>query len=56
MLVAECQYQVLYAESQHYEAFCEELKLGAVEKECELAHTKELCSELLRQVKEMKEM
>jgi uncharacterized protein YlbG (UPF0298 family) len=56
MFKAERQYQVLYAESQQSEALCEKMKLDAVEKECELAHTKELCSELQRQVQEMKKL
>ena len=50
VLKAEHQCQVWYAESQRNEALCEKLKLDAVEKECELAHTKELCSELQKKV------
>jgi hypothetical protein len=53
---AERQYQVWYAESQQSEALCEKMKLDAVEEECELAYTKELCSELQRQVQEMKQL
>ena len=56
MLKAERQCQGWCAESQQNEALCEKLKLDAVEKECELAHTKELCSELQRQVQEMKQV
>jgi len=56
VLKAEHQYQVLYAESQRNEALCEKLKLDAVEKECELAHTKELCSELQRHMQEIKQV
>jgi len=56
VLKAEHQYQVWYAESQRNEALCEKLKLDAVEKECELAHTKELCSELQRHVQEIKQV
>jgi hypothetical protein len=55
VLKAEHKYQVWYAESQH-EALCEKLKLDAVEKECELAHTKQFCCELQRQVQEMKQV
>jgi hypothetical protein len=32
------------------------MKLDIAEKECELAHIKELCSELQRQVQEMKQL
>ena len=56
MFKAEHQYQMWYAESQQSEALCEKLKHDAVEKEHELAHTKELCSELQRQVQEMKQV
>jgi hypothetical protein len=56
VLKAEHQYQVWYAESQRNEALYEKLKLDTIEKECELAHTKELCSELQRQVQEMKQV
>jgi hypothetical protein len=35
---------------------CEILKLDAVEKECDLAHTKELCSELQSNVQEVKQV
>ena len=54
VLKAEHQYQVLYAESQRNYALCEKLQLDAVEKECELTRTKELCSELQRHLQEMK--
>jgi hypothetical protein len=56
VLKAEHQYELCYAESQQNEAACEKLKLDMVEKECELLHTKELCSELQRQVQEMKQV
>ena len=56
VLKAEHQYQVCYAESQRNEAMCEKLKLDAVEKECELAYTKELCSELQSHVQEIKQV
>jgi len=56
VLKAEHQNQVWYAESQRNEALSEKLKLDAAEKECELAHTKELCSELQRHVQEIKQV
>jgi len=56
VLKAEDQYRVWYAESQRNEALCEKLKLDIVEKECELAHTKELCSELQRHMQEIKQV
>ena len=56
VLKAQHQSQVWYEESQQNEALCEKLKLDAVEKECELAHTKELCSELQRHIQEIKQV
>ena len=56
MLKAEHKYQVWCAKSQQHEALCEKLKLDAVQKECELAYTEVPCSELQRQVQEMKQV
>lgn len=56
MLKAEHQYQVWCAKSQQHEALWEKLKLDAVQKECELAHTEVPYSELERQVQEIKQV
>lgn len=53
---AEHQYNVLNTKSQEYETQCEKLQHDVTEKELELAHVKELCSELQSHIQELKQV
>jgi SMC interacting uncharacterized protein involved in chromosome segregation len=56
MYKAEHQCNVLHKKTQDYEVQYEKLQHNVVEKELELAHMKELCSELQSHVQELKQI
>jgi SMC interacting uncharacterized protein involved in chromosome segregation len=56
MYKVEHQYNVLHTKTQEYEVQCEKLQHDVIEKELELAHLKELCSELQSHVQELKQI